>query len=495
MLNSFDFEKYKYKYENEKGSDLREEFGLLQRKLKEFGIPVIILIDGWESAGKGYVINDLVREVNNKYTKVHVIDAMTDEEKAKPFLWRFWERIPAKGDIAVFDRSFYYDIMDNYKISDKKFKTYLEELETIERQLTDDGTLILKFFLNITQKTQAERIDSYKKDEFKKVLVGDRDLRQRADYDKYKQHFNDVLEKTNFKGSKWHLVPSESMKKASYEVLGISIDIIKKTIFKYMESGSISEPYSIEFPKGEKVIENLDYSKHLTREEYEKEKKKLEGSLASLGYEFHKKKIPTIIIFEGVDAAGKGGAIKRLTKCFDPRGYDVVPISAPTELENSYNYMWRFWNVIPPKGRMVIFDRSWYGRVLVERIESFASEFEWKRAYREINETEKLLKKSGMLVLKFFLAIDSKEQLKRFNERLLDLGKEYKLTSEDWRNREKWDLYIEAYDDMLARTSTDHTPWIVIPGNDKYYARIRVMKEVLKRGREFIDSLKDANSF
>ena len=491
MLNAFDLEKYEYKYSEAKGSELRKEFGLLQRKVKEMGIPVLILIDGWESAGKGYVINDLVREVNNKYTKVHVIDAMTEEEKNKPFIWRFWEKIPAKGDIAVFDRSFYYDIMDRYDLPEKKFKTYLEDVETIERQLTDDGTLILKFFLNITKKTQAKRIDSYERDEFKKVLIDDKDLRQQTDFEKYKEHFNDVLHKTNFKDSKWHLIPSESMKKASQEVLGIANDIIKKTIFKYMESGSIIKQYDIEFPKTTRYIEELDYTKALTREEYEQEKSLLEGELASLGYELYKKKIPSMIIFEGVDAAGKGGAIKRLTKCFDPRGYEVVPISAPSELENSYHYMWRFWKEVPTKGRMVIFDRSWYGRILVERIESFANEFEWKRAYREINETEKHLKRSGMLVLKFFLSIDSNEQLKRFNERLLDPEKTYKLTQEDWRNREKWDQYIDAYDDMLTRTSTDHTPWIIIPANDKYYARIKVMKEVLERGKAFINQLEE----
>lgn len=489
MLNAFDFDKFEYRFSEEKGSDLRKEFGLLQRKVKEMGIPILILIEGWESAGKGYVINDLVREVNNKFTKVHVIDAMTEEEKNKPFIWRFWEKIPAKGDIAVFDRSFYYDIMDRYDLPEKKFKNYLEDVETIERQLTDDGTLILKFFLNITKDTQAKRIDSYEKDEYKKVLVDDKDLRQQKDFEKYKDHFNDVLHKTNFEGSKWHLIPSESMKKASYEVLGIAIEEIKEAIFKYMEKGSIVEQYDIKFPETTRYIEELDYTKSLTREEYESEKKVLEKELSSLGYELYKKKIPSLIIFEGVDAAGKGGAIKRLTKGFDPRGYDVVPISAPTEQENSYHYMWRFWKEVPSKGRMVIFDRSWYGRVLVERIESFASEFEWQRAYREINETEKHLNRSGMLVLKFFISIDSEEQLKRFNERLLDPEKTYKLTQEDWRNREKWNLYIDAYDDMLTRTSTKHSPWIIVPGNDKYYARIMVMKEVLERGKAFIEQL------
>ena len=489
MLNAFDFDKFEYRFSEEKGSDLRKEFGLLQRKVKEMGIPILILIEGWESAGKGYVINDLVREVNNKFTKVHVIDAMTEEEKNKPFIWRFWEKIPAKGDIAVFDRSFYYDIMDRYDLPEKKFKNYLEDVETIERQLTDDGTLILKFFLNITKDTQAKRIDSYEKDEYKKVLVDDKDLRQQKDFEKYKDHFNDVLHKTNFEGSKWHLIPSESMKKASYEVLGIAIEEIKEAIFKYMEKGSIVEQYDIKFPETTRYIEELDYTKSLTREEYESEKKVLEKELSSLGYELYKKKIPSLIIFEGVDAAGKGGAIKRLTKGFDPRGYDVVPISAPTDQENSYHYMWRFWKEVPSKGRMVIFDRSWYGRVLVERIESFASEFEWQRAYREINETEKHLNRSGMLVLKFFISIDSEEQLKRFNERLLDPEKTYKLTQEDWRNREKWNLYIDAYDDMLTRTSTKHSPWIIVPGNDKYYARIIVMKEVLERGKAFIEQL------
>ncbi|MDO5717884.1 MAG: phosphate--AMP phosphotransferase [Tissierellia bacterium] len=487
MLFEFDYDKYNYEYSECDKSELMKEFGLLQRKIKELGIPVLIMLEGWECSGKGYVINDLVREVNHKYTKVHVFSEMTEEEREKPFLWRFWNCIPAKGEIAVFDRSFYYDLMDDLNLTKKKTAKYIEDIESIEKQLRDDDTVIIKIFLNISEQTQKNRIQEYETHKYKKILVNERDYRQNRSYDEYLKHFNQVLKDTDFKGSRWNIIPSESMKKASLEVLGNCIDILKKSILKHLEFGSVVDKEELLFPESKKIIEELDYDLSLSHKEYKKIKKDLEPKLNSLGYEFFVKKVPSILIFEGVDAAGKGGAIKRLTKCFDPRGYEVVPISAPSDVENSYHYMWRFWKEIPPNGKMTIFDRSWYGRVLVERIEGFATEEQWKRAYNEINEIEKHLRKSGVLILKFFIAIDNDEQLRRFNDRMLNPDKNYKLTEEDWRNREKWDSYLSAYDDMIERTSTEYAPWIVIPGNDKYYARIRVLEEVLKRGLKFIE--------
>ena len=196
--------------------------------------------------------------------------------------------------------------------------------------------------------------------------------------------------------------------------------------------------------------------------------------------EIYQQKIPVIALFEGWDAAGKGGAIKRLTDTLDPRSYQVNTFAAPTQEEAQFHYLWRFWRRIPPGGKIGIFDRSWYGRVMVERVEGFASELEWRQAYREINEFEAQLTTAGYVVVKFFLHISPEEQLARFESRQTNPFKHYKLTDEDWRNREKWPLYNVAVNQMIARTSTPAAPWTVIPANDKYFARVQVIQTMVE---------------
>lgn len=486
MLKHFDFKDFDFQYKDCNRSDLREEFGMIQRRAHELGIPILIVIDGWESAGKGYVISDLVREVDHKYTRVHLFGEADECEQNKPYLWRFWMASPARGEMSVFDHSYYFNVMDDFQLDKKTEQGYLKDIETLERQLTEDGTVIIKFFLNISQKTQRKRTEEYQIDKFKKVLVTERDRRQVQYHDEYEEHLNKILNATDFPTSPWNIIPSESMRTASLEVLGRTIEVLKSQILDRMDRLKPQEKVEITLPKGNHPLDKVNYSKKLSQEEYEEAKTKLESQMIELGYELHDKKIPTVIVFEGVDAAGKGGAIKRLTKGFDPRGYNVVPISAPSQTELSYHYMWRFWKELPDKGDITIFDRSWYGRVLVERVEGFAKEEEWKRAYGEINEMERIFCESGIFLLKFFLTIDAAEQLERFQARMLNIEKSYKLTEEDWRNREKWDLYTKAYNDMLSWTNKEDAPWILVPGNDKYYARIKVMEEVLERGRAFI---------
>lgn len=237
-------------------------------------------------------------------------------------------------------------------------------------------------------------------------------------------------------------------------------------------------------------LNDVDLSLKLKKEEYQERLEKAQQEILINQLEVFRRNIPVILVFEGWDAAGKGGAIKRSVAMLDPRGYIVHPISAPTPEALNHHYLWRFWNLLPGKGRIAFFDRSWYGRVLVERIEGFCTEAEWKRAYGEIKCFERLLTDDGALMMKFFVHISPEEQLERFEARQKHPLKAWKLTDEDWRNREKWDQYADATEDMLQKTDTDHAPWIVVPGNNKRYARVHIAESIAKLLKQWKDKKK-----
>ena len=227
------------------------------------------------------------------------------------------------------------------------------------------------------------------------------------------------------------------------------------------------------------ILSKADLSLAYTREEYKEKLDKLQAKIEKLHGELYRRRIPVVLGFEGWDAGGKGGAIKRLTAKMDPRGYVVNPTASPNDIEKAHHYLWRFWRAMPKDGHVAIFDRTWYGRVMVERIEGFCTEAEWKRAYKEINDMERDLTDAGAIVIKFWMHIDKDEQERRFKERQENPEKQWKITDEDWRNREKWDQYEDAVNEMLMRTSTDYAPWVVVEGNSKYYARVKVLKTVV----------------
>jgi polyphosphate kinase 2 (PPK2 family) len=226
------------------------------------------------------------------------------------------------------------------------------------------------------------------------------------------------------------------------------------------------------------MLEKIDLSVKLDKDEYTKQLIQYQLRLRALAYQIYVQKRPAVLVYEGWDAAGKGGNIKRLTEKLDPRGYVVYPIAAPAGEDKTHHYLYRFWRRLPERGQIAIFDRSWYGRVMVERIEGFCTEDEWKRAYREINSFERQLIDFGTILVKFWIHISQEEQLARFEQREKTAYKAWKLTDEDWRNREKWNLYREAVEEMLVKTSTISAPWTVIPGNDKWYARVKALKTV-----------------
>ena len=465
--------------------EAEEKLGLLQRECKDAGIPVILVFEGMGAAGKGVQINRLIQALDPRGFDVYACDRPTEDEQMRPFLWRYWTKTPAKGRIAVFDRSWYrsvqVDRFDGLTPEDKLGDAY-QDILSFEKQLCDDGTVIMKFFLYIDKDEQKKRFKKLEGSKETSWRVTDEDWNRNKDFGRYLKMNEEMLEKTDTDYAPWVII--EAVDK-DYAALKIASTVMDRLEYELEHSRPEEEKTAQgqeakireRFKNG--VLSGIDLSKSLTEEEYKTSLKKLQKRLAELHSELYRLRIPVVIGFEGWDAGGKGGAIKRLTSNLDPRGYRVNPTAAPNDIEKVHHNLWRFWNNVPKAGHIAVFDRTWYGRVMVERIEGFCSEAQWRRAYQEINEMESHMANAGAVVLKFWLHIDKDEQERRFRERQANPAKQWKITDEDWRNREKWDQYEEAVNEMLIRTSTTYAPWIVVEGNDKRYARVKVLQTVV----------------
>lgn len=479
VLKKYDFDKVDNRYENFKRSDLGEEIDKVQRIVQRLKIPVLILVDGWESSGKGSIINDLTRELDPRFVKVELFDNRYDIDYLHPSVWRFWQKLPSHEEMVVFDQSFYAQVFNKDERSDELLKQRTEELLCLENMLLDDGTIVIKFFLHIKEETQANNIKHLEESNYRQFLLTDEDYEQNKHYNDYLKWFDKVLKKTDVSESPWNIINAEDLKLAAKTVLGITLEEITAGIERVTLARERAKLSNRRYRLEDTQLEKFDLERTISDSKYETQLETLQKEAADLVYECYTKNIAIITAFEGVDAAGKGGAIQRLTRHIDPRSYRIYGIKAPTELENSYHYLWRFWTKFPKDGDMVIFDRSWYGRVLVERIEGFAQESEWERAYEEINHTEKVLTDHGSIVMKFFMYIDEDEQRERFEDRQEEPDKNYKITTEDWRNRSKWDQYIDAMEEMLDRTNKENAPWFIIASNQKKYARIQVLEHFI----------------
>lgn len=465
--------------------EAEEKLGLLQRECKDAGIPVILVFEGMGAAGKGVQINRLIQALDPRGFDVYACDRPTEDEQMRPFLWRYWTKTPAKGRIAVFDRSWYrsvqVDRFDGLTREDRLGDAY-QDILSFEKQLCDDGTVIMKFFLYIDKDEQKKRFKKLEGSKETSWRVTEEDWNRNKDFDRYLKMNEEMLEKTDTDYAPWVIIEAVDKDYAALKIVSTVMDRLEYELeHRRPEDEKTAQRQESKtrerFKNG--VLSGIDLSKSLTEEEYKTRLKKLQKRLAELHSELYRLRIPVVIGFEGWDAGGKGGAIKRLTSNLDPRGYRVNPTAAPNDIEKVHHYLWRFWNSVPKAGHIAIFDRTWYGRVMVERIEGFCSEAEWRRAYQEINEMESHMANAGAVVLKFWLHIDKDEQDRRFRERQANPAKQWKITDEDWRNREKWDQYEEAVNEMLIRTSTTYAPWIVVEGNDKRYARVKVLQTVV----------------
>ena len=486
MLEKIDLSKEMSKKEfKQKIEELTAKLGGLQRECKSLHIPSIILFEGFGASGKGTLINQMIQLLDPRGFHVFSISGESEEEKNRPFLWRFWTKTPENGRIAIFDRSWYRRVLvDRFDklTDDEKLSFAYQEIVSFEQTLTDGGNVIIKFFLDITKKEQKKRFDKLLAGKETAWRVSEGDLKRNKHFKEYKHMNEEMLQKTDTDFAPWTIVEAMDWKYAAVKVISTVIDCLEKHIVLIREKAAevvLQEVQSKPAPKSS-VLGSVDLSLSYSKEEYRAKLGDLQRKMSLLHSELYRRRIPVILGFEGWDAGGKGGAIKRLTESMDPRGYTVNPTAAPNDLESAHHYLWRFWQNVPKAGHVAIFDRTWYGRVMVERVEGFCTEAEWQRAYKEINDMEEQFVNSGAVVIKFWMQIDKAEQERRFTERVNTPKKQWKITDEDWRNREKWDAYEVAVDEMLVRTSTTYAPWVIVAGNSKYYARIKVLETVIK---------------
>ena len=467
--------------------ELRARLIAQQEQLREAKLPVLILLEGWAAAGKGSLIREIISEIDPRFYNVVSPAVIPESESRYPFLYPYATAIPENGKLIFLDSGWMDSAVSKIlrlEISKEEYKRRVRSVNEFERQLRDGGYLLLKIFLHIDEEEQFKRLESLKESFDTEWRVSPDDLWQHREYKKFLKAYDDFMEDTN-DTIPWHILDGKSKKASVRDALKLLVDMIDKALEK---GRYVGDPFEEKFPliKMPKLAD-VDLSPELSDEEYKKQLKKLQKRLDELHNVVYRKKIPVVIGYEGWDAAGKGGNIRRIANPLDPRGFDVHPIASPEPHELNRQYLWRFWTRLPRTGHICIFDRTWYGRVMVERLEGFCAEADWKRAYNEINEFERCLTDWGAVVLKFWIHIDQETQLERFTARQNTPEKQWKITDEDWRNREKWPQYEEAVDEMLQKTSTENAPWHIIESNDKKYARIKVLRIVVEALETAVD--------
>lgn len=458
----------------------REGLAERQLKIRDGKVPVFVLFEGFGAAGKGSVLGKIIKNMDPRFYSVDTMKSPTEEEMRKPFLCRYFERIPEAGRFVFLDGGWVEEVVSDRvhdRLSDGKYKERVDSIKRFERTLTDNGYLVMKFFFHIDKDVQKERLETLEAHKNTSWRVSKEDLYQNRHYKKYSKAYNKYLDDTNVSNAPWYLIDGSDKKWAELQIL----ELLNQGIDTALTNNGVAVPIiqnifpMVKMPK----LAEVDLNKSLTDEEYDKLLDKYQEKLGRLHNELYRRKVPVIIAYEGYDAAGKGGNIKRVAAALDARGYVVNPIASPEPHEKARHYLWRFWTRLPKTGHVAIFDRTWYGRVMVERIEGFCSENDWRRAYNEINEFEKELYDWGAVVVKFWVDIDKDTQLERFNLRQNTPAKQWKITDEDWRNREKWDQYERAVDEMFEKTSTVFAPWHILESNDKKYARVKALNIII----------------
>lgn len=474
--------------------------------------PVIILFAGVDGGGKGDTVNVLNEWMDPRWLMTRAYDEPSDEERDRPEYWRFWRDLPPKGRIGLFLSSWYSQpILRRVHDKDNEavFDDHLDRILAFEKALADDGALILKFWMHLSRDAQKQRLKKLEKDPLTSWRVTPQDWEHWHIYDRFETAAERAIMRTSTGTAPWTIVEgvdpcfrsltvgeiirteiSKHLEESSKKDLLLEELVVGRTLQTESEETTVADAPLISPLKGTTILSSLDMSQKLNKADYRKQLKQCQARLNKLHRKALKKRISTILLFEGADAAGKGGSIRRITAALDARHYQVIPIATPTDEERAHHYLWRFWRHLSRAGRINIFDRSWYGRVLVERVEGFASEDEWKRAFSEINEFEEQLTDHGILLLKYWVHITKDEQLERFKAREQIPHKRWKLTDEDWRNREKWDDYNWAVNDIVEHTSTYAAPWILVEGNDKRFARIKVISTFCDRLEAILDNKK-----
>jgi polyphosphate:AMP phosphotransferase len=458
-------------------------------KIHQAGVPVVVVISGPEIAGKGELISRLAAWLDPRGLEVNAFGPPSDEERERPPWWRFWRALPPRGKIGIFLGSWYtMPILRRVDgdLGKSAFQRELDRITFFERMLAEDGAVFVKFWLHLSRKGQGRTLKRLEKDPRTRWRVTPVDWKAYRSWERFAKWSETALLRTDAPHAPWVVVDAADENHRDLAVARYLLEALRRGAEAMTERGgagttagrAASVPAAGRIVPGAEgnVLDTVDTGRTVSVRTYHEEMRRLQGRVGALTRKAYAKKVSSVLVFEGWDAGGKGGTIRRLTEAIDPRLYRVVPIAAPTEEERAQHYLWRFWRHLPRDGRVTIFDRSWYGRVLVERVEGFAKPEEWERAYLEINDFEEQLAEHGAVVLKFWLHVTPEEQLRRFRERQRVGFKKHKLTGEDWRNRKKWAAYSEAVSDMVARTDTPSARWTLIAANDKKVARLSVLE-------------------
>ncbi len=464
--------------------ELRTELLEAQMELlRDPRFSVVIVIGGVEGAGKGETINTLHEWMDPRFLQTNAYDAPTEQERQRPPIWRFWRDLPPKGRIGVFFGSWYTVPLVQHVIekgSEEQLEVALRWINQFESHLVHDGVLLLKFWFHISKKTQRKRQKELLAHPDTAWQVSDREKLFRKHYDQFVEAATQAVRRTSTGDAPWTVIEGTDRR---YREIAVG-EHIRDEMRRHSEELAARPPRVVSPPEPRAnrdeptLLGAVDLSQSLDEKEYDD---RLEAGWSRLG-KLSRRALDcgasAVLAFEGWDAAGKGGAIRRVVRPLDARYYRIVPVAAPNDEERARPWLWRFWHHLPDARHVTIFDRTWYGRVLVERVEGLASSEEWRRAYTEINEFEESLARHGYGIGKFWLHIDRDEQLRRFEEREQTPHKQFKITEEDYRNREKWDLYEDAVNEMVDRTSTAEAPWTLVPANDKRFARVMVVETV-----------------
>ncbi len=471
--------------------DLRIAIIELQGRLRSADFPTIILFGGVDGAGKNQTINLLNEWMDPRLILTRAYSTPSDEELERPEFWHYWRDLPPRGKIGLFLHSWYSaPLLDSAyeRIGNKELTRRLDRIVDFETALAADGALIIKFWLHLTKDAQKHRLKEISRDPHESWRVTDTDWRHWKMYPKFITAAEHIITRTSTVAAPWMIIEGEDRRYRELEVLtrirlsaerhlrSRTLQIDTRRQVRAVESAVV--PVRVSQPS---ILDTLYMDTNCPKERYAVEMPRLISRLNGLYRETKELGISTVVLFEGWDAAGKGGAIRRVTGALDARDFQVLPIAAPTDEERAQHYLWRFWRHLSRAGRITLFDRSWYGRVLVERVEELAVEEEWRRAYAEINSFEQHLIDHGIVLIKYWLHITPDEQLRRFEQRESVPHKRWKLTDEDWRNRDKWGEYEAAVNDMIEKTSTTAAPWTLVPANDKYHARLHVLEVICRR--------------
>ena len=540
---------------------LTDRLVVLQQEARNKGVGLVVLFEGWNGAGKGSRISDLMYHLDARATSVHVTENL-DVEAARsfagtdqgvtgffPVMQEFWKALGPRGDITFYDRGWYTAAMQQVlynlfgtlslpkglsrdhvlaTLGERRLQAaqaYVDSIADFERQLSDDGYVVVKFFVHMTKEGQKKRLMRLHDDPATRWRVSEEKLARIGNYEEAYALYDRLLEDSDFEFAPWTLLNGEDQRRTNVAVAETLVQALESALAALpaeddgvassvctapstqpsapavacagsdvapaatptASSAAASRP-AAQAPRTSRFpgvpdrprLDEVDHSLALDEQTYRKRLKRLQKRLNALENEMYQKRVPLMVMYEGWDAAGKGGNIKRVAQALDARAYTIFPSPAPTRPELLHPHLWRYWTRLPKAGHVGIYDRSWYGRVLVERVEGFATPEQWARAYDEINEFERDLVEWGAILLKFWVDVSSEEQLRRFQERQNDPAKQWKITEEDWRNRDKYSQYKEAVEDMFRLTSTTFAPWTVLESDDKRHARVKALEIIVE---------------